>query len=94
MAQPLLRALDVSVRRNAFGGQVDSFEVDLEAPSLVGDGPPLRGVFIRSPRVERIGEGVEVLARLPARPGGDPFTGAGAGRPRARRPDRPRGPRR
>ncbi len=60
--QPLLGLMDVAVRRNAFGRQVDSFEADLEVPAL-GD-PPFHAVFIRAPRIERVGEGVEVLARL------------------------------
>lgn len=61
-----LGVLPVTVRRNAFGRQVDSFEADLVAPDLVGDQAPLRAVFIRAPWVERVGEGVEVLARVPA----------------------------
>ncbi len=60
--QPLLGLMDVTVRRNAFGRQVDSFETDLEVSAL-GD-PPFRAVFIRAPLIERVGEGVEVLARL------------------------------
>jgi 5'-phosphate synthase pdxT subunit len=60
--QPLLGLMDVAVRRNAFGRQVDSFEADLEVPAL-GE-PPFHAVFIRAPRIERVGEGVEVLARL------------------------------
>ncbi len=64
---PTLDALDVTVRRNAFGRQVDSFEADLEVPAL-GDAPsrPFHAVFIRAPVVEDAGDGVEVLARLPA----------------------------
>jgi 5'-phosphate synthase pdxT subunit len=62
--QPVLGALDVSVRRNAFGSQVESFEADLP---LTGAGDePVHGVFIRAPWVERTGEGVEVLARVPS----------------------------
>lgn len=57
--QETLGGLDVSVRRNAFGRQVDSFEADLD---LVGLDDPLRAVFIRAPWVERVGAGVEVLA--------------------------------
>lgn len=53
-------AIDIDVRRNGYGRQVDSFEADLEVPA-VGE-PPLRAVFIRAPVVERVGEGVEVLA--------------------------------
>ena len=60
--QPLLRLMDLSVRRNAFGRQVDSFETDLEVPAL-GD-PPFHAVFIRAPLIERVGKGVKVLARL------------------------------
>jgi pyridoxal 5'-phosphate synthase pdxT subunit len=53
-------AIDIAVRRNGYGRQVDSFEADLDVPS-VGD-RPFHGVFIRAPKVERVGEGVEVLA--------------------------------
>jgi len=60
--QPLLGLLDVAVRRNAFGRQVDSFEADLEI--LVLGEEPFHAVFIRAPTIERVGEGVEVLARL------------------------------
>ncbi|CAN5593310.1 pyridoxal 5'-phosphate synthase glutaminase subunit PdxT [soil metagenome] len=59
---PVLGLLDVRVRRNAFGRQLDSFEADIEVPLL--GGTPVRGVFIRAPVIERTGEGVEVLARL------------------------------
>jgi pyridoxal 5'-phosphate synthase pdxT subunit len=61
--QPTVGGLDVSVRRNAFGRQVDSFEADLDLAGL-RDGP-LHAVFIRAPWVERSGEAVEVLARVP-----------------------------
>lgn len=60
--QPRLGLLDVAVARNAFGRQVDSFEVDLPVPRL-GE-PPLRAVFIRAPVVTCTGEQVEVLASL------------------------------
>ena len=59
--EPVLPLLDVAVRRNAFGRQLDSFETDLDVPAL-GDAP-LHAVFIRAPVVERSGAGVEVLAR-------------------------------
>ncbi len=59
---PVLPLLDVSVRRNAFGRQLDSFETDLAVPVL-GD-RPVHAVFIRAPIVERAGPGVDVLARL------------------------------
>jgi 5'-phosphate synthase pdxT subunit len=54
-----LGLVDVAVRRNAYGRQVASFETDLE---LAGEDEPLRGVFIRAPRVAEVGSGVEVLA--------------------------------
>ncbi len=61
--QPLLGLLDVSVRRNAFGSQRESFECDLLVTPL--GPPPLRAVFIRAPVVSAVGPNVEVLARLP-----------------------------
>lgn len=62
-------AIDMTVRRNAFGRQVDSFEADLVVDPL---GPePLRTVFIRAPWVETVGPGVEVLARVRASDGRD-----------------------
>jgi 5'-phosphate synthase pdxT subunit len=60
--QQTFGGLDVTVRRNAFGSQVDSFEVDLDVPAL--DGPPVHAVFIRAPLVERAGDHVERLATL------------------------------
>lgn len=60
--EPVLPLLDVTVRRNAFGRQLDSFESEINVP-LVGD-QPVRGVFIRAPVIERVGPGVDVLARL------------------------------
>jgi 5'-phosphate synthase pdxT subunit len=60
--QPLLAAMDIRTRRNAFGAQRASFEADLAVPAL-GD-PPFHAVFIRGPAVESVGPGVEVLARL------------------------------
>jgi 5'-phosphate synthase pdxT subunit len=60
--QPILPLLDVTVERNAFGRQLDSFEADLVVPVL-GD-RPVHGVFIRAPIVDRVGPGVDVLARL------------------------------
>jgi len=60
---PALEAMDIGVRRNAFGRQVDSFEADLPVPAL-GD-PLYRAVFIRAPIIEDVGPAVEVLARLP-----------------------------
>ena len=60
--EPVLPLLDVTVRRNAFGRQLDSFEGELTVP-LVGD-TPVRGVFIRAPVIERVGPGVDVMATL------------------------------
>jgi 5'-phosphate synthase pdxT subunit len=59
--QPTLGLMDISVARNAFGRQVDSFEANIAAPGVAGE-EPLRGVFIRAPFVTKIGPGVEVLA--------------------------------
>jgi len=63
--QQQLGALDIVVRRNAFGRQVDSFEADLEFTGAGGSGEPVHAVFIRAPWVEQAGAGVEVLARVP-----------------------------
>ena len=62
--QPTVGGLDVTVRRNAFGRQVDSFEsrVELAGPGLGGE--PVPAVFIRAPWVEEAGPGVEVLGRV------------------------------
>jgi pyridoxal 5'-phosphate synthase pdxT subunit len=60
-----LGLVDVAVDRNAYGRQVSSFEADLE---LAGEGEPLRGVFIRAPRVREHGPGVEVLAEHDGEP--------------------------
>jgi 5'-phosphate synthase pdxT subunit len=60
-----LGAVDIEVDRNAYGRQVASFEADLE---LAGEGEPLRGVFIRAPRVRDVGPDVAVLAELDGEP--------------------------
>ncbi len=57
--------MDLTVRRNAYGRQVDSFEADL---SVTGLDDPFRAVFIRAPAVERVGDGVEVLASRDEQP--------------------------
>ena len=62
-ATPILPLLDVTVQRNAFGRQLDSFETELPVP-LLGD-TPVHAVFIRAPVIERVGPGVDVLATLP-----------------------------
>jgi len=60
--QPLIGVMDITVQRNAFGRQVDSFETDLTIPPL---GPePFHAVFIRAPIVSRVADGVDVLATL------------------------------
>ena len=58
--------LDITVRRNAFGRQVDSFESDI--PFADGSSELIRAVFIRAPWVERVGDGVEVLATVDTHP--------------------------
>ena len=68
--QETLGGLDVTVRRNAFGRQVDSFETDLEFEAFAA---PVHAVFIRAPWVEAVGSDVEVLARVPT---GDDAAGA------------------
>jgi 5'-phosphate synthase pdxT subunit len=60
--QPTIGGLDVVVRRNAFGRQVDSFEADVHVAGV--DGDPVHAVFIRAPWVESTGPGVEILARV------------------------------
>jgi 5'-phosphate synthase pdxT subunit len=57
--EPLFELMDIAVRRNAYGRQIDSFEADLQ---VRGIDHPVRGVFIRAPKIDRVGEGVEVLA--------------------------------
>jgi pyridoxal 5'-phosphate synthase pdxT subunit len=66
--QALLGLMDIRVERNAFGRQVDSFEVDLPVDCLAGihkENPPFHTLFIRAPLIESAGASVEVLARLP-----------------------------
>ena len=58
-------AIDIDVRRNGYGRQVDSFESDLDVTGL---DEPFHGVFIRAPVVDRVGNGVEVLASVDGRP--------------------------
>ena len=61
--EPILGLIDVEVRRNAYGRQLDSFEADIDFPAL-GDAP-LHGIFIRAPVVSDVGPAAEVLARDP-----------------------------
>ena len=65
VGQETLGGLDITVRRNAFGRQVDSFEEDIH---IAGLDEPVHAVFIRAPWVESVGEGVEVLAEVEAGP--------------------------
>ena len=60
--RPGIETMDMTVARNAFGRQVDSFEAGIEIGGL--DGKPFRAIFIRAPVIESVGEGVEVLGRL------------------------------
>ncbi len=60
--QPLVGAMDVRVRRNAFGRQLDSFETDIPVPQMGEE--PVHAVFIRAPLVEDVGPDVEVLGKL------------------------------
>jgi 5'-phosphate synthase pdxT subunit len=60
--QETFGGIDITVRRNAFGRQVDSFEADISAPAISKQ--PLRAIFIRAPWVEKVGEKVEVLASI------------------------------
>ena len=80
--QRTLGGMDVVVRRNAFGRQVDSFEADLQVAG-VSDAPggrPVRTAFIRAPWVETAGPEVEVLARIPDRWADGSAVGAAAGK--------------
>ncbi|MBI4672772.1 MAG: pyridoxal 5'-phosphate synthase glutaminase subunit PdxT [Chloroflexi bacterium] len=65
MRQPLVGVMDVRVKRNAFGRQVDSFETDLDIPEINNDNQSkFHAVFIRAPLLEAVGPGVQVLAKL------------------------------
>jgi 5'-phosphate synthase pdxT subunit len=64
--QPRLGVMDISVLRNGYGRQVDSFEAELEIKAI-GE-PPFRGVFIRAPLITRVGPGVEVLGSFDGAP--------------------------
>ena|SRR5581483_8470410 len=69
MRQPLVGVMDVKVKRNAFGRQVESFETDLDVPEINnGDNGaehrPFHAIFIRAPLMESVGNGVKVLAKL------------------------------
>ena len=67
-SQPLLGLMDITVERNAFGRQVDSFETDLDVPALAQVDPrrqPYHAVFIRAPLIESVQGEAQVLASLP-----------------------------
>jgi pyridoxal 5'-phosphate synthase pdxT subunit len=66
--QPLLQLMDITVSRNAFGRQVDSFEIDLQIDCLKSidkSNPPFHAIFIRAPLIESVGGSAKVLAKLP-----------------------------
>ena len=73
--QRYFAAIDLTVRRNGFGRQLESFECELDVPTL--EGGALHAVFIRAPVVETVGPEVEVLATLSLRPGADDGGGDG-----------------
>jgi len=65
--QPLLHLMDITVERNAFGRQIDSFEMDLDIPALRNidpDGKPFHAVFIRAPLIESVQAEAKILAKL------------------------------
>jgi 5'-phosphate synthase pdxT subunit len=64
--QRCFAAMEATLRRNAYGRQIDSFETDLEVAAV--DGPPVHAVFIRAPVFESVGEQVDVLGRFEGRP--------------------------
>lgn len=69
--QHCLGAVDISVRRNGFGRQVDSFEIDVDVDALAAAGlgdAPFHAVCIRAPVIERVGDGVEVMASIDGSP--------------------------
>ncbi|MGB1253809.1 MAG: pyridoxal 5'-phosphate synthase glutaminase subunit PdxT [Candidatus Promineifilaceae bacterium] len=63
--QPLLGVMDIEVERNAFGRQVDSFEIGLDVPAIGTNGTPFSAIFIRAPKLIATHNGAEVIATLP-----------------------------
>jgi 5'-phosphate synthase pdxT subunit len=66
--QPILGLMDISIERNAFGRQIASFEIDLDIPAIIQpgeDAAPYHAVFIRAPLIASVGQGVEIISRLP-----------------------------
>jgi len=61
-----INVMDITVKRNAFGRQVDSFEADLKIPALHNG--PFNGIFIRAPIIERVEPGVDILCQLDGKP--------------------------
>jgi 5'-phosphate synthase pdxT subunit len=74
---PPLAVLDIGIERNAYGRQIDSFSGLVEAPAL---GAPFQGVFIRAPRIRRVGSGVEIVARRADGPSSGEPVGVRVGR--------------
>jgi 5'-phosphate synthase pdxT subunit len=70
IGQESFGGIDMKVRRNAFGRQVDSFESDIEFKGISGG--EIKGVFIRAPWVESVGPGVEILAAVETQSGNHP----------------------
>jgi 5'-phosphate synthase pdxT subunit len=62
-----LRLIDISVNRNAYGRQIDSFITNVKAPFLA-NGKPFRAIFIRAPQIQEVGPGVEILIELQGKP--------------------------
>jgi pyridoxal 5'-phosphate synthase pdxT subunit len=62
LQQPLIGLMDIKVKRNAFGSQLDSFETELDIPAIGNE--PFKGVFIRAPYIENVDNNVEILAQL------------------------------
>lgn len=65
MDQPLLGVMDIVVERNAFGRQVDSFEIPLNVPQIGTNGEPFSAVFIRAPRLVSAENQAQIIATLP-----------------------------
>lgn len=66
MVQPSLEVMDITIERNAYGRQLESFETDLDISGITGG--PFHGIFIRSPKIISAGSGVEILAELDSVP--------------------------
>lgn len=62
LAQPLIGVMDIVIKRNAFGRQLQSFEANVDVPVL--GSPPMHAIFIRAPAIEQVGPRAEVIARM------------------------------